>query len=351
LSNLVHEPVWLHGKPSVEALLRAEPEDFRVTENLGFEPDGEGEHQFLYIRKRGENTDWVARQLAHFCQVSPRDVSYAGKKDRHAVTEQWFSVHLPGHRRNLNWQLFGGDTIEVLRAERHSRKLRLGALAGNRFELRLKQVSDGEELQARFARLAAGVPNYFGEQRFGHHFGNIEKGIALLEGRLKERQRHKKGLYISAVRSWLFNELLSRRIESGYWDRLLEGDVLMINGRQSCFRYDGDPTVAQRLAAGELNLTGPLWGSGELMTDAQAQAFERDALAPHQAVCQRLEAIGLKQERRALRLIPGALAIERESDRQWRLMFDLPAGAFATSVLRELCCWRLPAADGRPEQE
>lgn len=344
LSDLYTEPEYLHGRPEVEALLRAQPEDFRVTELLGFEPDGEGEHQLLYIRKRGENTDWVARQLAHFCQLSPREVSYAGKKDRHAVTEQWFCVRLPSHRRNLNWQLFGGDSIEVLRAERHRRKLRLGALAGNRFELRLREVTDGAELERRFARLAEGVPNYFGEQRFGHHFGNIDKGLALLEGRLKERQRHKRGLYISAVRSWLFNELLSRRIRQGYWSQLLEGDVLMINGRQSCFRHGGEEDLAPRLAAGELNLTGPLWGEGELMTSGEARAFELAALAERQAVCTRLEALGLKQERRALRLIPESLAIEQESDGQWRLMFELPAGAFATSVLRELCRWRLPTA-------
>ncbi|WP_432697648.1 tRNA pseudouridine(13) synthase TruD [Marinobacterium sp. YM272] len=336
-------PRWLHGEPGVSATLRATPDDFKVVEQLGFEPDGEGEHQFLYIRKRGENTDWVARQLANFCQVSPRDVSYAGKKDRHAVTEQWFCVHLPGHRASLNWKLFGGDTIEVLRAEKHGRKLRLGSLQGNRFELRLRDVSDGAELERRFALLAQGVPNYFGEQRFGHNFGNIDKGLALIAGRLKERQRHKKGLYISAVRSWLFNRLISERIGRGLWDSLLEGDVLMINGSQSCFRYDNaDPSIAERLAKGELNLTGPMWGRGELMTEAAAREFEQEVYAVESTVCEQLEQLGLKQERRSLRLVPESLAIERESDGQWRLGFDLPAGSFATSVLRELCNWQTP---------
>ncbi|WP_027854666.1 tRNA pseudouridine(13) synthase TruD [Marinobacterium litorale] len=330
-------PVWLYGEPSVTASMRSTPEDFRVVEQLGFEPDGEGEHQFLYIRKRGENTDWVARQLAHFCQLSPRAVTYAGKKDRHAVTEQWFSVHMPGSRATLNWNLFGGDTIEVLRAERHGRKLRLGSLQGNRFELRLRNVSDDQAFAARAETIRAGVPNYFGEQRFGHGFGNIDKGLALIEGRLKERQRHKKGLYISAVRSWLFNELLSARIREGLWDTLLDGDVLMINGRQSCFRYDGDPDVAPRLANGELNLTGPLWGEGELMTEGSARAFEEQTLQAYSDPCTRLAELGLKQERRALRLIPGNLRIEQEGEGQWLVAFDLPAGAFATSVLRELC--------------
>ncbi|MBV1788828.1 tRNA pseudouridine(13) synthase TruD [Marinobacterium sp. D7] len=340
-------PVYLNGEPGLNAVLRAEPEDFQVVEQLGFEPDGAGEHQFLYIRKRGENTDWVARQLANFCQISPRDVSYAGKKDRHAVTEQWFSVHMPGHRASLNWKLFGGDSIEVLRAERHSRKLRLGSLQGNRFKLRLRDVSDADELLQRFDKLKGGVPNYFGEQRFGHNFGNIEKGLALIAGRFKERQRHKKGLYISAVRSWLFNHLLSERINQGLWSKVLDGDVLMINGSQSCFLYDGDTEIEQRLAAGALHLTGPLWGRGELMTQGAARAFEIQALAELAEVGEQLAALGLNQERRALRLMPAELAIEQESDGQWLLAFDLPAGAFATSVLRELCRW---SANGQHEE-
>ena len=114
---------WLFGEPKSQGQIRVEPADFIVQEDLGYEPEGDGEHHYLYIRKTGENTDWVARQLANFAQVSPRDVAYAGKKDRHAVTEQWFSVHLPGKRKLLNWSMFGGDTIQVLKQNKH-RKLR-----------------------------------------------------------------------------------------------------------------------------------------------------------------------------------------------------------------------------------
>lgn len=335
---------WLYGEPTARAVLRAAPADFQVFERLPFEPDGEGEHLFLYIRKTGENTDWVARQLARFCQVSPRDVGYAGKKDRHAVTEQWFSVRLP-IGRTLNWSLFGGETIEVLKTVRHGRKLRLGALAGNRFVIRLREVSDPAALAERISRVQAGVPNYFGEQRFGRDGGNLSKGQALLAGTLKERQRHKKGLYISALRSWLFNQVISARIEQGLWDRLLPGDVLMLNGSQSCFMADEDADLARRLQVGEVHLTGPMWGQGELMTRAQARAFETAALAPWQALCTGLEGLGLNQERRALRLLPTELSAEAETDQQWRLSFELPAGAFATSVLRELCQWHNAAGE------
>lgn len=336
------ELTYLHGKPSSTAVIRTQPEDFQVYEELGFEPDGEGEHVFLYIRKTGENTDWVARQLAHFCQLSPRDVSYAGKKDRHAVTEQWFSVQLPMHR-NINWDLFGGDTIQVLKAVRHGRKLRKGTLKGNRFVLRLRDVTDGEALEQRCQKVAnSGVPNYFGEQRFGFEFGNIDKGIALLKGELKERQRNKKGMYISAVRSWLFNHLLDQRLEQGLWDTLLEGDVLMLAGSQSCFVNDGDSSIATRLAAADVNLTGPMWGRGRLMTTGAAAEFEQAALADSADIAALLENVGLNQERRALRLNPVGLALTAESGQQWQLEFSLPAGTFATSVLRELCIWQQP---------
>ncbi|GGO84573.1 tRNA pseudouridine synthase D [Marinobacterium nitratireducens] len=337
---------WLNGEPQISATFRNENADFQVVEQLGFEPEGEGEHVFLYIRKDGENTDWVARQLAGFCQVSPREVGYAGKKDRHAITEQWFSVRLGVHR-NLNWQLFGGDSIQVLKAVRHPRKLRLGVLRGNRFRLRLCDVTDMDALEARFLRLGSGVPNYFGEQRFGFDFGNLDKGLALIRGELKERQRHKKGLYISAVRSWLFNRLLSERIDQGLWERILPGDVLMLDGSNSCFTADDDLHALQaRLAGGDLDLTGPLPGTPGRLLAGEALEWESRTLAPWQSVSDDLEKLGLRSERRALRLRPRGLAMERESDRQCWIEFELPAGAFATSVLRELCHLSLSRSAG-----
>jgi len=202
----------------------------------------------------------------------------------------------------------------------------------------LRDVSDMDALEARFALLAKGVPNYFGEQRFGFDFGNLDKGLALIRGELKERQRHKKGLYLSAVRSWLFNRLLSERIEQGLWNRILPGDVLMLDGSNSCFTADGElDTLHARLAAGDLDLTGPLPGAPGKLLSAEAEAWERATLSPWQSVSDDLENLGLRSERRALRLRPQGLAMERESDRQCLIEFELPAGAFATSVLRELC--------------
>ncbi|MEH6575834.1 MAG: tRNA pseudouridine(13) synthase TruD [Amphritea sp.] len=331
------ELTYLYGEPQCSATIRTEPDDFQVYENLSFEPEGEGDHVFLYIRKTGENTDWVARQLASFCQVSPKEVGYAGKKDRHAVTEQWFSVHLPG-RKPLSWSLFETDTIKVLKAVKHTRKLRLGSLTSNRFVIRLRDVIHPDELQQRVENIRRGVPNYFGEQRFGHHYGNLEKGAALIAGRLKERQRHKKGLYISAVRSFLFNQLVSARVKQNLFSQCMAGDVLMIHGSQSCFGYDaGDATIAQRLATTELHLTAAMWGRGRSICTAQAFEWEQAQLDGYQELMAGLEKLGLNQERRAIRLMPENLVIQRESESQYQLSFELAVGSFATSVLRELC--------------
>tara|TARA_Y100000782_G_scaffold38077_1_gene42493 strand:- start:12904 stop:13938 length:1035 start_codon:yes stop_codon:yes gene_type:complete len=343
VTNLPIDFTYLHDTPKCEALIRSCPEDFQVIEQLGFEPEGQGEHVFLYIRKRGENTDWVARQLANFAQISPRDVSYAGKKDRHAVTEQWFCVKFP-IKRNLNWKLFGGDSVEVLKAVRHPRKLRLGTLKGNTFKLRLRQVSDMDELKARVELVSkTGVPNYFGEQRFGHDYGNLYKGISLLKGELQERQRNKKGIYISAVRSWLFNQLLSSRIKLELWNGLLDGDALMISGSQSCFvEEQADNELRERFSCGALTLTGPLWGRGDMMPTGVAEKWERDQLSVWSDISDLLENVSLKQERRALKLQPEDLSVESISDTECWLEFGLTSGSFATSVLRELCITSVP---------
>lgn len=331
---------WLYGQPQSLATLRAEPEDFEVQEDLGYEPEGEGEHHYLYIRKRGENTDWVARQLANFAQISPRDVAYAGKKDRHAVTEQWFSVHLPGKRKILNWSLFGGDSIQVLKSSKHTRKIKLGHLRGNRFNIRLRGVTDSADFEQRLESVLQGVPNYFGEQRFGQAGNNLHSGLAMLRGELQERQRVKRGLYISAVRSQLFNLLLAQRIENESLLAPVSGDVLIEPFTQRCVLWSAaDLSQQQRLTSRELVLSAPLWGVGELYTQDQARQFEYHSMEPYREVCQQLESQGLRQERRAALLVPQGLAAHNEAEGQWRLEFSLPSGCFATSVLRELCSW------------
>ncbi len=324
--------------PEISGTIRVTPEDFQVDEDLGFEPDGAGEHVFLKIRKRNANTDWVARQIARVAGVRPGDVSYAGMKDRNAVTTQWFSVQLPG-RDMPDWTPLLSDNLQLQSALRNSRKLRRGALRGNRFALVVRELSAASaELEQRLQQIVAqGVPNYFGEQRFGQDAGNLDKAEAMFKGTLKVRDRHVRGLYLSAARSQLFNQVLSQRVAAGTWNRALPGEALMLEGTHSVFVADTiDATIEQRLAAFDIHPTGPLWGRGTSLARDQALAIEQAALAGDEIFRSGLEQAGLAQERRALRLPVAELQWQFPSRDSVQLSFRLPAGAYATSVLREL---------------
>lgn len=333
---------FAHGGPPLSGVLRADAADFFVDEDLGFEPDGQGEHAFVRVEKRGNNTEWVARQLARFADVAPAAVSYAGIKDRHAVTRQTFSVHLPG-RPDPDWSALQGEGLRVLSSSRNSRKLRIGALRGNAFRIVLREVS-GErgELDARIAGVVAqGVPNYFGEQRFGAGGGNVAKARALFAGR--RVPRHERSLLLSAVRSQLFNEVLAARVATGAWNTALEGDVFMLDGTQSIFGPEPlTAEIGRRLATGDIAPTGPMFGEGSLRTTSAAAELETRVAAANADLVAGLVANGLRQERRALVLRPGNLSAQWLSEGDLELRFDLMKGSYATVVVRELARAALP---------
>jgi tRNA pseudouridine13 synthase len=354
--------------PGLSGCIRCTPEDFQVWEELGFTASGSGEHALLRVRKRDANTEWVARQLAAFAGVPAGAVSYAGRKDRHAVTEQWFSVHLPG-RPDPDWPACGDDSFSVLEHHRHHRKLRRGALSGNAFLIVIRELrGDPAELSSRLQRIAqSGVPNYFGEQRFGHDGANLAQAEALLAGRARVRDRNQRSLYLSAARGWVFNQVLARRLTDGTWDQVLPGDVLMLDGRHSVFVVGTgdaveaveaveavaaveaveaveavdtanvlDDSLRQRVAALELHPTGPLWGRGELLSRGTVRTLEQAVAADWSTLCQGLEQAGLEAARRALRLRIQDLAWQQTDPTTLTVRFRLTAGAYATAVLREL---------------
>lgn len=324
--------------PEASARVRACAEDFRVDELRDGGPDGEGEHLLLHIRKRNRNTEEVARALARHAGVPARDVGFCGLKDRVAVTSQWFSVWLPG-RPDPDWSPILGDDLELLGQARSRRKLQRGGLRGNRFTLLLRDVEGGRmALEERLAVVAEqGVPNYFGEQRFGSGGGNLAAAAAMFAGR-RVKGRHRRGLYLSAARSFLFNEVLAARVADGSWRRALPGEVLLLAGSRSFFvAEDLDDGIQARLASGDVMPSGPLWGRGELPTKGEARAVEAAALAAHAALREGLEEAGLRQERRALRLPVAELQWQwLGGGRDLRLCFSLPAGSYATALLREL---------------
>lgn len=328
---------YAHGQPHIQGRLRVAPEDFQVREELDFVLDGAGEHVWLWVRKRGANTEWVAKRLAERAGVPSGAVSYAGLKDRHAVTEQWFSVHLPG-QADPDWNTDPHPDFTVLNATRHSRKLRRGALSGNIFCITVRDLDgDPAKWATRLEWIAAtGVPNYFGEQRFGRDAGNLERAEAMLSGREKVRDRHQRGLYLSAARSALFNAALARRVVEGSWNVALPGEVLMLAGSHSIFTADEvDETIRQRVATFDVHPTGPLWGAGELRSGGAVRELEEAVATTFPTFRDGLAAAGLQQERRALRLMVGDAMLECPEPRTAVLNFRLPAGAYATTVLRE----------------
>ncbi len=330
-------PNWAYayGSPTGKGEIRRSPEDFIVEETLTFEPSGSGEHIFLQIQKTGENTEYVARQLARLANVRQRDIGFAGMKDRHAITTQWFSVWLP-KGDEPDWQSFEMDGFKILSITRHARKLKRGALANNRFELTIRQWQGdkAKTIEQLTAIKNHGVPNYYGSQRFGHGGQNVAKALAMFEG--AKIGREQRSLYLSAARSFLFNHILAARIEQNTWSHGLNGDVFMIDGSHSCFPCDEmDDDIRARLAENALHSTGILFGKGESRLTALAHELEQNVIEKYAELTKGLIAFGLENDRRALRVNISNLTWEFDGD-TLRLQFNLPAGSYATAVLREI---------------
>lgn len=330
-------PDWprAHGVPLFAASIREQPSDFQVIENLGFEFSGSGEHDYLWVEKTAANTDWVARQIARHAGVRAADVGYAGMKDRHAITRQWFSVP---RRGGADWALFMAEGVTILDVRRHHRKLRRGAHDSNTFRIALRapQAAAMRELADERLGLMAGrgVPNYFGPQRFGRDGANLDLARRLFAGvRLK---RDKRSIAISAARSFLFNEILSLRVSDGSWERILPGELVNLDGSGSVFRADAvDATLERRAADLDIHPTATLWGLRNELSPEAIEALEEDATEACSDLRTGLERLGVKAGHRPLRLRISDLSWEFEDDALW-LEFSLPSGAFATSVLREI---------------
>ncbi len=326
------------GGPDATVIIRSRPEDFQVEEQLSFQPEGEGEHVFLYLQKRNTNTEWLAQELARFSGVPVRDVSYAGLKDRNAVTSQWFSIRMPTMDA-LDWGELESEDLKLLQTTRHRRKLRRGALAQNLFRLRLRELSaDKGDIERRLEQVARnGVPNYYGEQRFGHALNNLDMAEKLFADSLKKVSRHKRGIYLSAARSYLFNMVLCKRVADGTWDQAIPGDLMLLDGSHSHFPVtEIDAEIQRRIAELDIHPTGPLWGKGKQSVAADAAELENDVLLAYSGWTQGLIRLGLNHERRALRAKVVDLEWNWLAESDLVLRFGLYPGSYATAVLREV---------------
>lgn len=325
-----------YGDAALTADFRSQPEDFIVEELPAFEPSGEGEHLLLTIEKRGMNTVFAAKQIAKWAGIPEMGVGYAGMKDRHAVTRQRMSVHFP-KRVSPDIATLEADDLRVLAHSWHNRKLPRGALAGNRFILTLRKVTgDRAVIEQRLAAIRdGGIPNYFGEQRFGRDGDNVEAARRMFAG--ERVRREQRSIYLSAARSELFNAVLGARIAAGNWNTGADGEVWMLDGTQSVFGPEpATDAIAERAARQDIHPTGPMWGLGELRSQGAVRAAEEAAVAPFADLRTGLEGVDMKQERRALRVRVRDLAWTWLDDTTLRLDFALAPGSYATEVLAEL---------------
>lgn len=332
--------------------MRAEPADFTVREMLAFDLTGAGEHLYLLVRKTGQNTRWVAQQLARSFGLPARSVGYAGMKDRRAVTEQWFSVHLPG-RADPDTGNLGIDGVEVLRTRRHAGKLRIGALRGNRFRIVIRSLGgDLDGLERRLVAVRDGlVPNYFGAQRFGHDGGNLD----LLRGSAAAPRldRPARSFGLSALRSAMFNAYLAGRIDAGSATTPLAGEILWC---ASANGYRHEPTLRQadpvppadgpsaQEPAGSTGAipSGLLWGVGDSHATDAARDLEDEFFAGFPATLQLLAAHDVRMMRRPLLAPATDLAWHIDADSAC-VEFSLSRGQYATAVLHECVQLEQPA--------
>jgi tRNA pseudouridine13 synthase len=341
-----------HGRAPATGEIRREPEDFIVDEVLGFEPDGVGNHALLVVEKRGANTGWVAAQLARHAGVAVRDVGFSGHKDRHALTQQAYSLPLPALfdvTQCLQWQ---GEGYAVRAAHRHGRKLRPGSHRANRFELRVREVGgDRGAIEGCLAAIREhGVPNYFGPQRFGRDGSNLRRAIAWAGGDVPPRDRSQRSFALSAVRSHLFNAVLAARVTRDDWNQLLPGEAVMLDGRRSFFLAEpGDPALEGRRIAMDVHPSGPLPGRGESPAMDVARAVEDGVVAPHAALVALLAGERIDHERRSLRLPVREFDWAFGDDATLVLRFVLPRGTFATAVLHEVLADAWDAGEGGEE--
>ncbi|EHC7290725.1 tRNA pseudouridine(13) synthase TruD [Vibrio parahaemolyticus] len=337
MSDILSPLAYLTGKPVASAKIKAQPEHFQVREDLGFSFTGEGEHLMVRIRKTGENTSFVANELAKACGVKSKDVSWAGLKDRHAVTEQWLSVHLPkGETPDFSTFLAQYPSIEILATDRHNKKLRPGDLIGNEFVVTLSEVTDVADVEQRLEKVKqVGVPNYFGSQRFGNDGNNLDEARRWGRENVRTRNQNKRSMYLSAARSWIFNRIVSARLENGVFDKFIDGDIAQTSQGLLAVDANNLADMQNKLALSEVEITAALAGDNALPTQADALALEQPFIDEEPDLMALIRGNRMRHDRREIALKPKDLAWNVEGN-NITLTFSLDAGSFATSIVREL---------------
>lgn len=319
--------------------IRSSANDFKVTEINNIECSGQGEHLWLYIEKINSNTDWIAKQLANICQVPRKRVSFAGLKDRNAITQQWFSIQLPKISDVDQIQSALPPEVIVKNAQRHHKKLKVGQLDNNQFEITIRDINgDRNNIEDNINQVKSfGVPNYFGPQRFGIDLGNISKAQDWFSGSYQPKTTHLKSLLISTSRSHIFNAIVAHRIKKNQWRNAIPGDILQLDGSRSWF-HAADATeeeIKQRLAAFDLHITAAMWGENDVQSTDDCALIESHVAEQYDEYLHGLKKFRLRQDRRSIRINVSDLKYQWQ-DHDLILTFTLPPGSYATSVIREI---------------
>ena len=334
-------PLLTAELPGCGGHFKETPDDFEVEEIPAYLPSGEGEHLYLKVEKRGVATPDAAKRLSRHLGLPEGAVSWAGLKDKQALTRQWMSVAArPGAEAEL--ATFIDPEVKLLEVTRHRNKLKGGHLHGNRFKIRLASVKDPGAARAVLAVLKErGLPNYFGAQRFGAAGTNAARGKAILlkaaAGGRRGRPDFERKLLLSAYQSELFNRLLARRLEAGLFSKVKKGDVLKKHETSGEFVCAEVAIDQPRMDAFEVSPTGPMYGPSMRRAEDEAGADEAKVLAEEGLTIESFAGGGGETDgaRRFYRIgLPDVGLEERGSD-LW-LAFTLPAGAYATVVLAEL---------------
>ena len=348
---------YLQGEPTARGMLKQQFADFKVSEELGFEMGGNGEHLFLYIKKQNLSTIEVARKIAAVAEARIAMVGYAGMKDKKAECTQWFSVPLQKEKgavkENENQSIISrleDENIKIISTVRNNRKLKIGSHKRNLFDITLRNCLEGrEEFDANLDKIKQfGVPNYYGFQRFGRELSNLKQVDKLIHDpqiNTKRRQKSfKKGMLISAARAYVFNQVLSSRITNNNWSQFVAGDVINLDGTARNFIVEEgawDTTLQKRLENFDIHLTGPLLGKvdskDKYISSGKAADIEKAEVDKYPKILEYLQKIGAKSSRRPLRFLPEELRWAWLDDCTLNLSFALSPGAYATSLLREVC--------------
>lgn len=339
---MISKLIYPYGTPSISGQLKSQAEDFKVTEELAFEvggttgEQGKGEHLLLFIEKSMMTTFDLIDRVAKDFGIKPRDIGYCGLKDKVAVTRQWLSLHLPGQMNRLKYPVV--SDYKILDQAWHNKKLRPGTHRFNHFEVIIRDIDSCPEttLKQIDKIRVQGMANYFGVQRFGQQGDNFEQAVRVFGNarRTRKLSRSKRSLYLSALRSYLFNRVLSTRIEQGIWEKPLCGDVFMLSGSHSIFHEPINDELLERFKCQDISSTISLYGTGNRLLQDQALETEDSVLAEFEAAKEILLRQGAKLQMRSTRVAVTDFQVTFDNkDQVLYVEARLPRGSFFTTLL------------------